>query len=500
MDILYFGHLEIYTPMSMKKVLLGKTFALLLFFWSVQNVAYADIRLPSIINNHMVLQQKAEITLWGWADANENIEIKVSWEAKPLNTSANADGKWQVKVKTVQAGGPYTIVFKGKNELAIQDVYLGEVWFCSGQSNMEWRVEKTDGVDSISKAATNPLIRMFIVPRTVAITPQEDVKGTWHVNSPSTVQQFSAVAYHFANEIAAKLNVPVGLVHSSYGGTSAEAWVSKEVLSDPVYLPVYHRQEERIKKYEEAKAKDPSNKKLVDPRTDRGVPSGLYNAMFKPLVNYRVNGILWYQGEANSRRAQEYKTLFPHLIRSWRDEFKDQSLPFYYVQLAPFKTLLPEIREAQLQTLKVVKHVGMAVTADVGNCNDIHPRNKIPVGKRLAYIALNNKYGMKDVEFLSPMYNRYEINKDKIKVFFDTQSDLEVRGDILREFEIAGNDQVFYPAIARAEGKTVVVHSNQVKNPVAVRYAWKGCPDPNLFNTAGLPASPFRTDLWALSK
>ncbi|GAB1463001.1 sialate O-acetylesterase [Pedobacter sp.] len=459
-------------------------------------VAKADVKLPTIIADNMVLQQKIDAALWGWASPNEEIEITPSWSNKPVKIKAGANGKWLTRIKTTTAGGPYTLTFKATNTIILTDVYLGEVWLCSGQSNMEMKVTGTLNVDSVSRAATNPLIRMFTVQRATAETPQDDVVGRWIINSPASVKNFSAVAYYFGNELAARLKVPVGLIHSSWGGTPAEAWVNKELLeSDESFKPILRRYEQKVNKYEEEK-QNTTDKKLVNPKLHYQSPAVLYNAMLKPLVNYRIKGVIWYQGEANASRAYQYRKLFPALIRAWRDEFKIGGLPFYYVQIAPFKGQNPEIREAQLITLQTMDFVGMAVTTDVGDCDDIHPRNKIPVGKRLAYIALNNRYGDKSIAYLSPLYNRYEVLNDKIKVHFDTESNLVSKDGELKDFTIAGEDQKFHPAVAKIEGKTVIVYNKDVKNPVAVRFGWKNCPDTNLFNEAGLPASPFRTDQW----
>jgi len=481
----------------MKKISVNK-FAISTFFCLISflNITKADVSLPAIISNNMVLQQKIDANLWGWAKPDEQIEITPSWNNVTVRIRADKEGKWIAKVKTDKAGGPYIITFKGKNTIVLKDVYLGEVWFCSGQSNMEMKVSSSNDADSISKAATNPLIRMFTVKRATSLIPQEDVIGNWVVNSPSSVGNFSAVAYHYGNELASRLNIAIGLIHSSWGGTPAESWVSKDVLeSDESFKPILNRYKQQIKKYETGDLNE-AEKKIGDPRKYYKSPFLLYNAMLAPLLKYRIKGVIWYQGEANASRAYQYRKLFPSLIRSWRDEFKIGALPFYYVQIAPFRGLNPEIRETQFIALQTLDFVGMAVTSDIGECEDIHPKNKQDVGKRLSYIALNKNYGFKDIEYLSPMYSRYEIENNKIRVFFDTESKLLAKGGVLREFVIAGEDRVFHPAIAKVEGKTVVVYSENVEKPISVRFGWKNCPDMNLFNEAGLPASPFRTDTW----
>lgn len=469
--------------------------ALLLALGNVSPVK-ANVKLPAIISDHMVLQQKTDAILWGWANPNEEIAITASWNNATVKVKANEEGKWLAKIKTIAAGGPYTLTFRATNAIVLSDVYLGEVWFCSGQSNMEWKLSETTNADSVINNANNSSIRMFTVKRVLSEVPKEDVSGEWMVTSPSAVKNFSAVAYHFGNELANRLKVPIGLINSSWGGTPAESWVKKEVLeSDEDFTPILKRYEDSLKKFEEDK-QALIDKKLQNPKLFHKSPTVLYNGMVKPLINYRIRGVIWYQGEANSPRAFQYRKLFPALIKDWRKEFKIDKLPFYYVQIAPFKGQNPEIREAQLLSLKAVDFVGMAVTADVGDCESIHPKNKMPVGKRLAYIALNKDYGLKNVEWQSPIYKNYTIEKNKIRVRFNTASDLLVPPGGLTEFTIAGVDQKFYAAKAIIEGKTVIVYSDEVKEPVAVRFAWKNCPTPNLFNKAGLPASPFRTDQW----
>jgi sialate O-acetylesterase len=470
----------------------------LLLIWSAVSNSYAAIRLPSIIADHMVLQQQSKITLWGWANPNEKVEISCNWQKNTITVLADQKGEWKIEAQTIKAGGPYTIMFKGAStSLTVKDVYLGEVWFCSGQSNMEWNVGREKFADSVIRAASNPLIRMFTVAKFASPLLKNNVSGNWDICSPQTVAKFSAVAYHFAVELSDKLKIPIGLIHSSWGGTPAESWVSKAVLeSQDNFKPILKRFDESIGRYDAEKAAAGGKEiKNTDPRTRFNSPSVLYNAMFYPLINYKIKGVLWYQGEANANRAHQYRDLFPALIESWRNEFKNKDLPFYFVQIAPFKTQNPEIRDAQFLTTKTSHHVGMVVTMDVGDCEDIHPKDKITVGNRLANIALNNTYGFKEIDYLSPMYKSIKIDKGSIKVLFDTQSTLTAKGDLVG-FTIAGEDQKFYPAKAKLNGKEVIVSSEQVKNPVAVRYAWENCANGNLFNKANLPASPFRSDSW----
>ncbi|WP_147205969.1 sialate O-acetylesterase [Segetibacter aerophilus] len=501
------------THLFSPKILLVTLLSILVFH------LHASVRLPSIISNHMVLQQKSKVALWGWGDPGEKITITTSWNNQTIKVIADATGKWKTYVSTSAAGGPYTIIFQGTNELKIEDVLLGEVWLASGQSNMEFFVAKTKnasytGVPNYEqeiKEANFPLIRQIDVANKNADEPQQDFKGDWKVCSTQTVDTFSAVAYYFAREIHRVTGYPVGIINASWGGTTAESWTKKEVLeSDSDFKVLIDKYNEQVQNYPAANEQyalalaawkqDTTKTKPtppVKPNPDKS-PFRLYNAMIAPLVSYTLKGVIWYQGENNATRAYQYRKLFPALIKSWRTDFDNQNLPFYFVQISPHRSQNPEIREAQLLTYRTVTHTGMAVTTDNGDSLDIHPRNKKLVGERLSLWALRNEYGQKNLVPSGPLYKSMKVEGAKVKVQFDFADGGLVAKNAaeLTEFTIAGDDQKFVPARATISGNEVVVWSDAVAKPVAVRFAWRNIPTPNFYNKAGLPASPFRTDNW----
>jgi sialate O-acetylesterase len=502
----------------MKKAFFG--WLLPVVFLISVSYSYSAIKLPAIISNNMVLQQKSKAALWGWADAGEKVTITTSWNNKTVGITADQNGKWLTYIKTTEAGGPYTITLKGTNSLQIANVLLGEVWLASGQSNMEFFVGKMDnpsytGVVNYEqeiKDAKFPNIRMIDVANKVADQPQENFVGSWKVCSPQTVDTFSAVAYYFAKEIHGAAGYPVGIINSTWGGTPAESWTKKEVLeNDSELKPILTRYDEQVKNYPKASEEyklalerwklDTSKNKPAAPAqpigpTHNKSPYKLYNGMIAPLLPYTLRGVIWYQGESNAERANQYRKLFPAMINSWRNDFKNANLPFYFVQISPHRSQNPEIREAQVYTYRTVPHTGIVVTTDNGDSLDIHPRNKKLVGQRLSLWALHNEYGKKDVVFSGPLYRAIKADGDKIRIQFDYVDGglISKDGQELKEFEIAGEDRNFVPAKAVIEGEEVVVSNPQVSKPVAVRFAWRNIPDPNLYNKAGLPASPFRTD------
>ena len=513
--------------MKYKLTNIAKGFILSLFILLVNHYVFADIKLPVLFADNMVLQQKEKVALWGWAEPGEQIEVTASWNKKPVKTEADEKGNWQMSINTPKAGGPYTLTFKGENVIEINNVFLGEVWLCSGQSNMHFPVAPIEnsgwatGVLNYEKEikdADYPQIRMFTVERKVADEPQKDVVGNWVVCSPATVGDFSAVAYFFAQEVFEKTGFPVGLINSSWGGTPAESWTKKEILAaDPEFQSILDNYEQALKEYPEAMeafevkfnawkveaeaAKARGEKPKGAPREPIGPkhnksPYKLYNAMIAPLVPYTIKGAIWYQGESNADRPKQYRSLFPAMIKNWRDDWNSE-FPFYFVQIAPHRSQGPGIREAQLLTMLSVPNTGMAVTTDWGDSLDIHPRNKQIVGERLALWALAKDYGQKDIVYSGPIYKSMKIEGDKIILTFDyAEKGLEARDGELTEFTIAGEDQEFVPAKAVIEGSKVIVTAEGIKDPKAVRFAWKKIPEPNLYNKAGLPASPFRTDQW----
>jgi len=427
----------------------------------------------------MVLQQKMPVPIWGWADPGEKVTVTLG-DAKATAT-AGQDGKWMVKLEPMAAGGPHAMTVAGANTIALKDVLVGEVWVCSGQSNMQMSVRASNDAEKEIAAADYPNIRLFTVARKIAEQPVDDCQGSWVACSPETVPNFSAVGYFFGRKLHKDLDVPVGLINSSWGGTLAEAWTSHEgLLVDDDFKPILQRAE----KFE---PKNPNQ------------ASNLYDGMLHPLIPFAIRGAIWYQGESNVSRAAQYAKLFPAMIADWRKHWGEGDFPFLYVQLAPYRygnqdpRNCAELWEAQLKTLSV-PNTGMAVITDIGNVKNIHPRNKQDVGKRLALWALANTYG-KDVVYSGPLYESMKVEGNKIRLQFKhVDGGLVARGGKLTNFTIAGKDGEFVPAEAEIDGESIVVHSSAVDRPVAVRFGWRDDAEPNLFNKAGLPASPFRAD------
>jgi sialate O-acetylesterase len=489
-------------------------------------VLSADVRLPSVISDNMVLQQGKSVPIWGWADPCETVTVTGSWGSGKWETTADHDGKWMVKIDSGKAGGPYEMTVVGKNTVTVRDILVGEVWVCSGQSNMEFTVKQAkSSAEEIADANNYPQIRSFNVGKKVIYTPMYNCNGKWQVCSAQTAGSFTAVGYYFGRELNKQLNVPVGLIHTSWGGTPAESWMSKEYLeNDPNFQPILKRFEEVSANYPELKKKYQEERQKYDsiapklraegkplpPRPEEPIgpghaysPMGLYNGMIVPILPYGIRGAIWYQGESNAWRAYQYRTLFPTMIKNWRDKWGQGDFPFLFVQLANWEASYPEpqesdwaeLREAQLMTLSA-PNTGMAVTIDIGEANDIHPKNKQDVGKRLALWALAKTYG-KTIVYSGPIYRLMEVRDNKAILHFENiGGGLVTRGEALKGFAIAGADKKFVWADAKIEGNTVVVSSDKVSVPVAVRYAWAKNPVCNLYNKEGLPATPFRTDTW----
>ncbi|MEG1025496.1 MAG: sialate O-acetylesterase [Flavobacterium sp.] len=499
---------------------------LLLLVLSAKLSLSAQVKLPALVSDNMVLQQNAKVNLWGWAAPNEKINIHLGWSNLPVNVTADAEGNWKTTVETPQAGqAAYDITIEASNKITLKNILIGEVWLCSGQSNMFFPVGREEGTwktgvknyEEEVKNAVFPNIRLFTVALNASAKPLEDVTGSWRICSPESIKTFSAAAYFFGRDLYQKLNVPIGLISTSWGGTKAEAWTAQNVLEEDVaFLPILQEDAKNEKVYQEkleayylaltneriASAANAPKSQLKKPKKEPNKTSYvLYNAMLHPLVNYTIKGAIWYQGESNSGKAYLYRSLFPTMVKSWREEWKQGEFPFYYVQITPHKGQNAEIREAQLMSLKTIPNSGMVVTTDVGDAQNIHPIDKQTVGYRLALIARAKTYGENKLVYSGPIFNHMKIKKQKVQLFFDyADSGLKQTGDTLKEFEIAGNDQVFYPAEAKIDGKTIIVTSPKVKEPAAVRFAWKAVPEPNLFNNENLPASPFRTDEWVIAE
>ena len=493
--------------------------ASLLFFLDVA----AQIRLPAIISDNMILQQHADVSLWGWASPGETVAVSASWNSRRFEVKAGTDGKWLLNLKTTRAGGPFTITFTASNSIEVKNVMLGEVWLASGQSNMEFFMGKTSNasytgvIDYASEisAADYPLIRTIDVPNKTAEEPQADFTGKWKICAPQTADTFSAVAFYFARAVHKATGYPVGIINATWGGTPAESWTRRDILEkDSSFNVILQRYKKQCEEYPAAAEKfksdmekwkaDTAQFKTAAPREPMGPNSGkspykLYNGMIAPLLHYTLKGVIWYQGENNADRAAQYRRLFPAMIASWRQDFNNKKMPFYFVQISPHRSQNAEIRDAQLYTLRHVPYTGMAVTTDNGDSLDIHPRNKKLVGERLSLWALKNQYGKKDMVASGPLYKAMKQEGNKIRIYFDEADGLQMKGNTLAEFTIAAAGAAFAPAKAIIEGNTVLVWSDAVQQPAAVRFAWRNIPQPNLYNKAGLPASPFRTDNWTLT-
>jgi sialate O-acetylesterase len=501
----------------MNPIISGGVLSLLL-----ATIASADVRLPAIFSDHMVLQRDTAVPVWGWADPGETVTVTCAGQTQ--TATAGADGSWSLKLANLTAAEPTTLTVAGSNTITIQDVLVGEVWLGSGQSNMAMTVNRAKDYPQEQAAATWPKLRVFTEKSSYATTPGRESIGTWEVCTPETVGTFSATLYFFGRELHRELGVPVGLIVSSVGGTPIQAWIDSDALraaesakpflalleaakveaTSPAARKTYEAQ---LAKWQAAQANpDPSSagrarrlRKPMDPETivqRRLSTGGLFNGKISPLIPYAIRGITWYQGEANAttEQAPHYGELLSLLITDWRTRWGSE-LPFAWVQLAGYDrpgTDWPLIREEMTQPLALPR-TGMAVAIDIGDAQDIHPKNKQEVGRRLAAWALGDVYG-KDVATSGPRFAGSEIRKSEVILrFTHVDGGLKATGDGLKGFEIAGADGAWKPAQARIEGETIAVFNPEVPAPTAARYAWAGFPEANLCNGAGLPASPFRT-------
>ena len=508
----------------LRRQLTAPLFAALAIFTTLH--ADAAVRLPRVIGSDMVLQRDVPVPVWGWAEPGESVTCELG-QAK-ATAVANAQGEWMVKLPAMPAGGPFEMEVRGQNTLKLTGILVGEVWLCSGQSNMEMGVAMSKNAKPEVEAADHPNIRLFLVPKKTSGRPLNDVEATWRVCSPATIAQggwngFSAVAYYFGREIQQTLKVPVGLIESSWGGTRIEPWTPPAGFAAvPALKAVGERVEQANADYTKAltaaleqteAAVRAARQALADGKPlppiptpnvrhslERNAdPTSLYNAMIHPLVPFAIRGAIWYQGEANNGEGMLYCEKMKALIGGWRQVWQQGDFPFYYVQLAPYKyglppTQLPAIWNAQLAALSI-PHTGMAVTTDIATLNDIHPPNKQEVGLRLALWALAKTYGKKEYVCSGPLYKGMKIEGGKIVVSFDhTGTGLDSMDDLdLTHFEIAGEDGKFVPAKAIMEGERVVVSAETVPAPTNVRFGWDQLAQPNLANKEGFPASPFNT-------
>jgi sialate O-acetylesterase len=501
--------------MAMRKRMLAALVCAAGLLWLYGPAARAAVKPHGLVGDGMVLQQGAKAPLWGTADEGE--EVTVTFQGHEVKTTAKG-GKWMVNLEDLRAGGPFEMTIQGKNKIQVKNIMIGEVWIASGQSNMEMALQSTADAPTHIANSKNPRIHLFTVPHNAVGLPQTEVGGAWKDCGPDTVPGFSAVAYFFARDLQKALDVPVGIIHTSWGGTPAEAWTSRGGLCAHPELKAYVEQQNKgLESYlaqlglyrgAVARAVD-SGADLpagLQPPASPGTgnpfyPSSLYNGMIAPLLPYAIKGAIWYQGESNAGRAYEYRTLFPAMIQNWRGAWKQGDFPFLFVQLAPWgapndKTGVTwaELREAQLLTTQKVPSTAEAVITDVGDEKDIHPKQKEPAGSRLALAAQALAYGKK-IEYSGPVYDSIKVDGDKVVLSFKhTDGGLVAKGGPLEGFTIAGLDHKFVKAEALLRDDTVVVANKDVSKPVAVRYGWSNFPIVNLYNKVGLPATPFRTD------
>ena len=502
-----------------------------IFFFSLSLILHAEVSLPAIFGSNMVLQRNQENPVWGWAKKGEKVTVSISGQSH--ETSAAEDGSWRVTLSPMKATGkPLTMSIKGDNERRFENILVGEVWLCSGQSNMGMSVNRADDADLEIMSARHPGLRIISIPPLGSQEPQKNFKGQWETLTPENAGNFSAVGYFFGRQVHRSLDVPVGLIDNAWGGSACEAWIRRDLLDkSPAaqpYMKLWRKTEEeydpaaglaqyeqRLAKWKERAKKLRAEKKAApkpprkprNPLTGQHRPSNLYNGVLKPIIGYGIRGAIWYQGESNSSRAKAYRTIFPLMIKNWRDDWAQGDFSFYWAQLADFRAenpdpeddSWPELREAQTLTLDKLANVGQAVIIDVGEGRDIHPRNKQVVARRLARLALAKDYGMK-IPHESPRFKSLEIQGERAIVSFKSISGALYSFDATdpRGFAICGEDKKFVWAKARIKGKNQVeVWAEGIKNPIAVRYAWANNPDCTLYGRDGaitLPVTPFRTD------
>lgn len=465
--------------------------ACLLFVFAAE----ADVRPAGIFSSDMVLQRDHDIVIWGWAEKGERVSITFNQQTK--KTKADASGKWKLVFAPMKAGGPYEMKIAGKNDITFSNILIGDLWVCSGQSNMGMSVKNSNNAQTEIAEANYPSIRLMNVPRNMPDKPVDDIKdSSWKICSSENIPGFSAVAYFFGRDVYKEINVPIGLIHTSWGGTNVEAWTSMDYLTKAdKYRDYASKLEQTMENLEEGATLHPNK-----------VHTSLYNGMIHPIIDLPVKGVIWYQGESNGYEGILYRTLFPNMIACWRDKWNQPDLPFLFVQLANYKEAPEEpgdsnwakLREAQLMTL-AVPNTAMTVAIDVGDAKDIHPKDKQTVGYRLSRNALKQVYG-KSIVDSGPIYSSMQKEGNKIILNFKHVEGGLVAKDkygYLKSFAVAGQDRKFYWAKAMIKDDQVVVYSDKVSNPVAVRYGWAENPeDANLYNAEGFPASPFRTDDW----
>lgn len=489
-------------------ILAGLTLATL-----VQGTVHANVKLPNVFGDHMVLQQAQKNKVWGLADPGEAVAVSI--EGQTHETKAGDDGKWHVMLNPLPVGGPYELKIVGKNTITFKDVLVGEVWICSGQSNMQWSVNSSNDADLERASAKYPKLRMINFPNVGTQEPVWTHDRHWMVCTPENVGNFSAVGYFFGRQLQQTLDVPVGLINNAWGGSACEAWVRRDLMAaDEKYKPLLESWAERETLAKTLTAKGDSlneaeKKQLNDLRNQLGGnhrPANIYNGVLLSHLGYGIKGAIWYQGESNAGRAYQYRDLFPLMIKNWRDEWGQGDFPFYWVQLADFTAETPnpgesnwaELREAQTMTMNRLPNTGEAVIIDIGEGKDIHPMNKVDVGRRLARWALAKDYGVK-IPFHSPQYKSMEVQGNKIVLTFDHVDGGWRPFDVAepRGFAIAGADKKFVWATAKIlPDNKIEVSAPSINEPASVRYGWANNPVVNMYSKAYLPLTPFRTDDW----
>ncbi|SOD11819.1 sialate O-acetylesterase [Pedobacter xixiisoli] len=470
----------------MKKYILSLGLACFAFCQMVS----AQIEMPAFFSDHLVLQQRSNAKIWGNAVGKKEVKVQTSWDKQTYTAKPDDKGNWSVVVKTANAGGPYQIVISQANKVVLKDVLLGEVWLCSGQSNMDMPVKGYDNLPVTNSLdllmdSPDPMLRLFKIEKKYAANPERNVKGSWQLADASSVAPFSAVGYQFASHLRKQLGVPVGIIQATWGGSPIEAWMDRTLVGDVL--------KERV---------------LTNQAIYKGVhqtPGNLYNGMISPLIGYGIAGVIWYQGEQNRHNYGDYLELQHAMVSSWRAKWNIGEWPFYLVQLAPMKYAareaykVPLLMEAQLKLPDTLANSGVAILIDGGEEKNIHPANKTLASKRLAYLALAKTYLKKGIPVASPTFKNMVTKGDTVFVRFNnTPLGLTTYDKPITQFELAGTDKIFYPAKAMLQGNSVRVISDKVKQPVAVRYAFKDWAIGELYSVEGLPISAFRTDNWSV--
>ncbi|GGZ34106.1 9-O-acetylesterase [Echinicola pacifica] len=472
-----------------------KKFIMSVAFLSASLISYAEVRLPSIFSDNMVLQQQIPAPIWGWASPGAEVTITASWDGNSHQVKANQEGEWQLKLNTPKAGGPYQITISDGDEVKLENVLIGEVWLCSGQSNMEMPLKGFSGQPILGGNeaivnAKNDQIRLITVPRKGSVEEQKNFEGQWEEASPAVASGFSATAWFFGKQLQQSLDVPIGLVHVSWGGSNIEAWMSEQMLADFKDEITIPQSEEEIK---------------VPNRT----ATALYNGMISPVMGFGIKGMIWYQGESNNGRPEQYEELMVTMLKEWRQSWALGEFPFYYAQIAPFdygdltdnqyveKRNSAYLRDAQRKANKRIPNSGMAVLMDIGEKTLIHPADKKTGSLRLAYLALAKTYGIEGFEYESPELSGVEYKGSTAILSFDSAPNgITSYSKEVTIFEIAGENKKFYPANALLGRESITLSSPSVEKPVAVRYGFKNFVEGQVFSTGGLPLSSFRTDEW----